>query len=85
LPVKTYPQRYCSGLSIKGMEDREKMGYVDKATCISPRTRANNLMSPYAYSALVKPGSGNFMSDMKKETAIDREATPTTYKHLVDC
>ena len=58
LPSSRYPQRYCSGVSIKGMEDREEMEYVDKATYINPRTRdkaltrANNLMSPYAYSAL---------------------------------
>jgi hypothetical protein len=52
VPSSRYPQRYCSGVSIKGMEDQEKMEYVDKATYISPRTRANYLMSPYAYSAL---------------------------------
>ena len=72
-----YPQRYCSGVSIKGMEvdvwvpfcmpvpdeidgiegceahpHNTQTTRYGAVTYTKTRTRANNLMSPYAYSAL---------------------------------
>jgi hypothetical protein len=77
VPSSRYPQRYCSGVSIKGMEvdvwvpfcmsvpdwidgiegceahpHNTQTTRYGAVTYTKTRTRANYLMSPYAYSAL---------------------------------